>query len=91
MWDPVIFAACEPKSLLKLLWIYLSFIAWLFPVHSAGLWIQGLLPRLPGGESRWSEVDVAGQRCQRAERNAAVDAPVSNLRPGQAYGSIQIL
>lgn len=57
----------------------------LFPVHSEGSWIQGLLPGLPRDESRRPAFDVAGQRRQRAEGNATVDTAVSYLRPGQAY------
>lgn len=61
------------------------------PVCSVGSWIQGLLPRLPGDEGRWSAVDVARQRRQRAERNATVNATVSHLRPGEAYSGTQTL
>lgn len=59
-------------------------------MHPTGSWIQGLLPRLPGDEGRWSALDVARQRCQCAEGDATVDATVSHLRPGEAYGSSQI-
>lgn len=56
-----------------------------FPVCSVGSRIQGLLPRLSGDEGRWSAINVARQRHQRAERNATVDTTVSHLRPGEAY------
>lgn len=56
----------------------------LFPVCSAGLWIQSLLTRLSGDESRRSAVDVARQRRQRAERNTTVNPTVSYIRTGEA-------
>lgn len=55
------------------------------PVCPVGSWIQGLLSRLSGDEDRWSAVDVARQRRQRAERNATVNTTMSHLRPGEVY------
>lgn len=54
-----------------------------FPVCSVGSWIQGLLPRPSGDEGKWSAINVARQRRQRAERNATVDTTVSDLRPSE--------
>lgn len=55
------------------------------PVCSVGSRIQGLLSRLSGDEDRWSEVYVARQCRQRAERNTTVNTTMSHLRPGEVF------